>query len=207
MVEVYAELAKPTTMGGVVVLLERPSSAEQTRYGGGCHTVLSKTRTLKEVGRLISLATDKALTIKDVTIVDAFPMQPRDDPDLHGTKKSSTLLSEILAAKRPDIVISCFKAGAHAGLIKVLQHPGVGHESNKQSFQLNIGLSHKARKIDAFHPSFAFTYNAGDDRFIQLLELQFAKAFGEWCSTWQEASWMDDHSVRPSNKYKPLLPD
>lgn len=193
MIEVYAELAKPDTTGGVVVLLERPSSAENTRYGGGYHTVLSKTKTLKEVARLILLVTNETLRIEDVTILDAFPLQPDDDPALHRTKSSSKLLNKLLAAKKPDIVISCFRAGPHYGLIRLLQHPGVGHVSNREHLPITVSWPHhELKKIDAFHPSFAFSYRAEHDCFIQLLELQFAKAFGEWCGIWQEASWMDE---------------
>ncbi|KAK1082267.1 hypothetical protein LTR33_004039, partial [Friedmanniomyces endolithicus] len=191
MINVYAELAKPDTTGGVVVLLERPSHAEEIRYGGGYHTVLSKTKTLKEVARLISLVTDGVLTIEDVTILDAFPLQPDDDPALHFTKSSSKLLNKLLATKRPDIVLSCFRVGDHEGLIRFLQHPGVGDESNNQHVPVTVWPHHISKKVDAFHPSFAFTYHADDDCFSQLLELQFAKAFGEWYGTWQEASWMD----------------
>lgn len=184
MVDVYVELAKPETTGGVVVILERPSNAERTRYGGGYHTVISKTKTLKEVARLIMFATGGTQTIKDVTVLDAFPLQPHDDPALHGTKKMSKLLKELLAAKRPDVVISCFKAGQHDGFIKLLQHPGVGHESNNSSKSIVVSPPvHHFNKIDAFHPSFAFYHNASDDCFIQLLQLQFSKAFGEWCGT------------------------
>jgi len=193
MVDFYAELAKPATTGGVVVILERPSSAEQTRYGGGYHTVVSKTKTLKEVARLIKLVTNGALTIHDVTILDAFPLQPYDDFDKGEPKKSSKLLHKLLSAKQPDLVISCFKAGQHQGFIRILQHPGVGSRSNNRCFPIEVGkMRHEFRKIDAFHPSFAISYHADEDCFIQLLELQFAKGFGEWCGTWQEASWMDE---------------
>ena len=39
--------------------------------------------------------------------------------------------------------------------------------------------------------SYAISYHAEIAYFIQLLELQFAKTFGEWCGTEQEAAWMD----------------
>lgn len=52
-------------------------------------------------------------------------------------------------------------------------------------------MQHKFKKIDAFHPMFA-SYHADEECFIQLLELQFAKAFGEFYGTWREESWMDE---------------
>ena len=193
MVDFYAELAKPDITGGVVVILERPSSAEQIRYGGGYRSVLSRTKTLKEVARLISQVTNGALTIDDVTILDAFPLQPYHNFDEGDPKKSSKLLDKLLAAKRPDLVLSCFRAGAHQGVIRVIQHPGVGSESNNRYYPVKVDrMRHEFKKIDAFHPSFAISYHADEDCFIQLLELQFAKAFGEWSGTWQEASWMDE---------------
>ena len=193
MIDFYAELAKPDTIGGVVVILERPSSAEQTRYGGGYHSVVSRTKTLNEVARLIILVTNGALTIHDVTILDAFPLQPYDDFDEGEPNESSKLLYKLLSAKQPDLVISCFKAGDHQGFIRILQHPGVGSESNSRYLPLKVGgIQHEFKKIDAFHPSFAISYHADESCFIQLLELQFAKGFGEWCGTWGEASWMDE---------------
>lgn len=189
MIDVYAELAKPETTGGVVVILERPSTAERTRYGGGHRSVVSKTKTLRKVAKLIWLCTNGALEIWDVTILDAFPLQPYDDFDDGDPRKSSGLLSKLLAAKRPDVVLSCFRAGEHEGFIRLLQHPGVGHESNSRSYPLKIGHpQHNFKKIDAFHPMFA--YYADKDCFSQLLELQFAKAFGECYGTWREESWM-----------------
>ncbi|KAK3045823.1 hypothetical protein LTR09_012642 [Extremus antarcticus] len=190
MVDVYAELAKPDTTGGIVVILERPSTAERTRYGGGHRSVVSKTKTLRKVAELISLCTNGALKIWDVTILDAFPLQPYDDFDDRDPRKSSRLLSKLLAAKQPDIVLSCFRAGEHEGFIRLLQHPGVGHESNSRSYPLEIrNIQHNFKKIDAFHPMFA-SYHADEDCFSQLLELQFAKAFGECYGTWREESWM-----------------
>ena len=41
--------------------------------------MLQKTKTLKKVASLIALATNKALTIEDVTVLDAFPLKPYDD--------------------------------------------------------------------------------------------------------------------------------
>ena len=193
MVDFYVELAKPDTVGGVVVILERPSPAEETRYGGGYHSVIQKTKTLNKVKKLIPLVTNGALTIDDVTILDAFPLQPYDDFDKSEPRKSSRLLDKLLSAKRPDIVISCFRAGDHQGFIRILQHPGVGSETNNGCYPLKVRETrHEFKKIDAFHPSFAITYHADEVCFIQLLELQFAKGFGEWFGTWQEASWMDE---------------
>ena len=192
MVDFYAELAKPDTIGGVVVIPERPSSAEQTRYGGGYHSVVLRTKTLNEVTRLIPLVTNRALTIHDVTILDAFPLQPYDDLDEGEPKTSSKLLDKLLSAKRPDVVISCFKAGDHQGFIRILQHPGVGSESNDRYYRLKAGEMRHELKIDAFHPSFAICCHADEVCFTQILELQFAKGFGEWCGTCQEAWWMDE---------------
>ena len=39
---------------------------------------------------------------------------------------------------------------------------------------------HEFKKVDAFHSIF------------ESLKLQFAKAFDEWCRTWQGVSWMDE---------------
>ena len=155
--------------------------------------MVRRTKTLNEVTRLIPLVTNRALTIHDVTILDAFSLQPYDDFDEGEPKKSSKLLDKLLSAKRPDVVISCFKAGDHQGFIRILQHPGVGSESNDRYYRLKVGeMRHEFKKIDAFHPSFAICYHADEVCSIQLLELQFAKGFGEWCGTWQEASWMDE---------------
>ncbi|CAK1357277.1 uncharacterized protein RHO25_008577 [Cercospora beticola] len=170
MIDFYAELAEPATTGGAVVILERPSTAERLRYGGGYDTVLSKTKTLREVKRLVSMATNKAMSIHDVTIWDAFPLQPKDNFNNQDAKKSSKLLYRLLCAKRPDLVISCFRAGKHEGVITNLQHPGVGNKSNNQYYPFKVDKDqHQFKKIDAFHPSFAISYHPKEDCFIQLL--------------------------------------
>lgn len=52
-------------------------------YDGEHYTVTSKTETLKEVARLVLFALVEP-DYKDVAVLDAFPVQPDDDPALHG---------------------------------------------------------------------------------------------------------------------------
>jgi len=97
MVYVHAELAKPETAGGVVVILERPSRQRRSGMVAVTTQPCQRQNTLKEVARLVLFATDGTLTIEDVTVLDAFPRQPDDDPALYGIKKSSNLLRRLLS--------------------------------------------------------------------------------------------------------------
>lgn len=101
----------------------------------------------------------------------------------------STFL-DMVEAKKPDVVISCFRSDTDLENIKLLQGHGIGKTApSPQSF---ITPDHQFTRVNAFHPSFAMNRVLTESCSKRLLVLEFAQGFGTWRKSWKEEKWMED---------------
>ncbi|KAJ9612588.1 hypothetical protein H2200_004185 [Cladophialophora chaetospira] len=94
---------------------------------------------------------------------------------------------DMVTAKRPDVIISCF--GRNTSKNELVKYFGSGGIDGPSGHVTMGGVP--MRRVNAFHPSYAVNYYPTYSCFRRLLLLEFCHAFGVWCGDWQEQAWMD----------------
>lgn len=182
------DLAGPDTTGGIVVALEQPRASQEFAHGtvaevDGCAT-------LRAVKELIVVASNYSYDVDEISIFDAIPVitDPYDRKN-EAFKSGDEAFLQMIVAKRPVVLLSCFQSKSANPDISSLQSSGVGKGPPQQTISIrNCTL----RKVNAFHPSYAMNYHPEYAGFRQLLILEFAQAFGAWRGDWSEHGWMSE---------------
>lgn len=135
------------------------------------------------------------LGLDDISVFDAIPFLhegvtgPEYD-DLIGNAQS--VFAEMIRAKQPNAVISCFKTETSNALVQNLRCRRLGSSfdydprGSKQLAELGLSLI----RVNAFHPSYAINYNPEFSCFKRLLVLEFTKVFALWRNDWDDLDWM-----------------
>ena len=183
------ELARPEVTGGIAVILQHPDPSQE--YGDGFAVEEVRCRTLAAVKELVQLGSGYTMDTESVTVLDCMPFMTDDfdESDIH--KESQETALKALEAKKPDVVISCFRTKTANSFMRRLQANGVGVEPRESTLFPPESI-YSFTKISAFHPGFAMNYMKTESCFRRLLALQFVKAFGVWRGAWNEEQWMDD---------------
>lgn len=182
-----SELAGPDTTGGVLVTLLRPPRNQCFDHGYSAE--ISRCRTTRAVADLISTATNRQLTIDDVSVFDTLPLSPEGSDDKELVREAEATFSRMVEAKKPDVILCCYQGNSSNSFVNSLRSIGVGQVFGPQAF--TIGSDCTAQGINAFHPSYAVNYNATYSCFRRLLLLEFTHAFYHWTGEWKEEPWME----------------
>ncbi|GIZ45889.1 hypothetical protein CKM354_000903700 [Cercospora kikuchii] len=181
------ELARPECTGGLVIVLYRPDPSQD--YSEGYVAEEARCRTLAAVKDLISNATNGMMDTDAITILDsmAFISEDYDGSVLHVQAQKTFLRA--LEAKRPDVVLSCFRTKTKIKFMKDLQGQGIGKDNHlvRMTFP---ATAQEFQRISAFHPSYAVNRMAFDPCFRHLLMLQFHQAVSVCWGMWEHKLWM-----------------
>ena len=205
-VDFCIELARPEKIGGIVLVLQHPDPSQV--YGDGYAVEDVRCRMLAAVKELVQFGSGGTRHTDCVTILDCMPfiIDDYDESDVHPESHETFLRA--LEAKRPDVVISCFRTNTPNKFLRLLQGSGVGIAPRRCMLYFPNGR-YRFTRISAFHPGFAMNHARTESCFRRLLALEFAKAFGIWRKAWKEEEWMDNlrhHGSEVSKKISRYVP-
>ncbi|KAI0505888.1 hypothetical protein F5B22DRAFT_651303 [Xylaria bambusicola] len=227
-INVTAELAGPTTTGGIVVILSQPRYRHP--FDRGLDAVIQDCPTFRTLDELFRTASCNSLTLRDnVSLVDLLPFTPQRPEKLPPTliRKAFDTCRLAICAKSPDVVLCAGKIRLptqHQGTTKMsvsrkicdpkgdlrrLETRCVGQLDRFDS----VGLQGNGQeqivmsRVSGFHPSCAMSHLPEHTILRQLLLLNTVKTCGLYREDWQEVKWMDSIRVECSGimdkiKYK-----
>ncbi|WPA99298.1 uncharacterized protein RHO25_003915 [Cercospora beticola] len=181
------ELARPECTGGLVIVLDHPSPSQT--YTPGYVAEEARCKTLAAIKDLVSNATSGLMDTDAITILDSMPFitEYYNGSPLHVEAQHTFLRA--LEAKRPDVVLSCFRTKTNINLLKRLQGQGIGKDNDPVRLTFP-GSGHEFQRISAFHPSYAVNRKSFDAKFRRLLMLHFYQAVAVCWGTWEHRPWM-----------------
>jgi hypothetical protein len=118
-------MARPETKGGVVVVLLQPHSSQNNSDGflagkRNCPTV-------NAVSELISVASNARLGFDDISVFDAVPFLDEEVTEENIIEKAEELFVDMIKAKQPKVVISCFKKKTRNAIVQNLRSRRIGY--------------------------------------------------------------------------------
>jgi hypothetical protein len=147
------ELARPETMGGVVVVLLQP--AQTQTYTNGYTKDVDICESLKAVKELISVVNNYLLDFDGVSIFDTLPFLTEEYRDEDKFRDANNTFVQMIKAKRPDVVVCCCQGESQNQFVKDIRSLEVGKSFSPevlQNGQWNL------RRVNAFHPSYSVNY-------------------------------------------------
>lgn len=182
------ELARPECTGGLVVALHHPDPSQI--YADGYAQEEARCRTLAAIKDLVRHITSGILDISSISVLDSMPFISADYDGSPVHFQSQKTFLHALEAKRPEVVISCFRTKTNIDFLEKLQSQGIGRGPPFQRMRFPKS-GHEFTKVNAFHPSYAVNRMRFDGCFRRLLVLEFSQAFARAHGTWTEEPWMD----------------
>ena len=187
------EMARPESKGGVVVVLLQPHSTQNN--SDGFLAGRRRCPTINAVSELISVVSNGRLGFDDISVFDAIPfldenVTEKDSQDI--IDEAQSVFANMIKAKQPKVVISCFKTNTSNAILKCLRCRRIGYcfefdpPGSKQLVHSGLSLI----RVNAFHPSYAINRNPQFSCFKRLLVLEFTKAFALWQQNWVDEKWM-----------------
>lgn len=186
------EMARPALKGGVLVVLQRPYSKQET--SDGFSEGKRNCPSINAVSELVSAVNNAKLCFDDISLFDAIPLWDEtltSKDHKHLIDEAQKAFDIMVRAKDPEIIICCFQTETSNTLVENLQSRGVGlsfNPDNPASKLTEFGLS--SIRVNAFHPSYAINRYPMFCCLKQLLVLEFTKAFALWRQNWAEKPWM-----------------
>jgi hypothetical protein len=175
-------------MGGVLIVLLHPDSSQE--FDNGYLTEAERCPTLKAVCEIIEVISNGYLGEESVSIFDSLPFMIEDYDESAVHKRSQETFLEMLQAKKPEVVISCFWSKSHLEEVVSIRRRGIGQTFEPQSLALTP--KHRSMRVSAIHPSFVVNRVVTESCFKRLLVLESAHGFGLWRESWNEEEWMRD---------------
>lgn len=184
------EMARPETKGGILVALLQPHSSQDNSDG-----FLAGKRncsTINAVSELISVASNARLSFDGISVFDAVPFLNEKVTGKNIIEKAHDVFVEMIKAKQPKVVISCFNKHTTNAIVQNLCHRGIGSnfdfdlQGSRQLAESGLELI----RVNAFHPSYAINRFPEFSCFKRLLVLEFVKAFSLWQGRWNDETWM-----------------
>ncbi|EMC97235.1 hypothetical protein BAUCODRAFT_444728 [Baudoinia panamericana UAMH 10762] len=182
------ELARPETTGGIVVVLQHPDFSQI--YSDGFAAEEARCRTLRAVKELVQFGSGGTRDTDCVSILDCMPFATDDYNGSEFHKEGQRIFLRALEAKRPDVVISCFRTETPERFLRLLQGSGIGRPPREPILSFP-GKRYSFTRISVFHPGYVVNHVRTESCFRRLLALEFAKGFGIWHETWKEEAWME----------------
>lgn len=184
------EMARPESKGGIIVVLLQPHSSQDNSDGflagqRNCSTV-------KAVSELIHVTSNARFSFDDISVFDAIPFlnEKVTEPNIIG--KAKDVFADMIRAKQPQIVISCFWTKTGNNTVKNLRRRKIGYcfESDPRGSKQLAESGLLLNRVNALHPSYAINFNPEFSCFKRLLVLEFVKAFALRQGNWTDEIWM-----------------
>lgn len=194
------QLARPESTGGVLALLLHPDKSQL--FERGYLAEAEKCATIKAVLELISVVNDGRLTKDAVSVFDSLPFLIEDYNGSETHQKAQETFVAMVKAKKPDVIISCFRTKTDLEEIEQLSRMSVGVTFDPSCVPITAG--HITTRVNAIHPSYAMNRVPTESCLRRLLTLEFVHGFGMWRGIWKEERWMQDlreHCQRTSLQY------
>ncbi|CAG7936144.1 unnamed protein product [Penicillium salamii] len=184
------EMARPASKGGLVIALLRPHSTQDNSHGFLAGK--RQCRTIDAISDLICAVSNARKGFDDISVFDAIPFLDEHVTAQDIIQTAEHVFIEMLRAKQPDVVISCFKADTSNVIIQSFSCRSLGFsfEFDPQGSDLLVESGFSLSRVNAFHPSYSINYHPEICCFKQLLVLEFTKAFALQQQSWKEEPWM-----------------
>jgi hypothetical protein len=187
-IEVTCDLAGPSTVGGVCIMLQQP--AENHPFAFGIETVMDECATLDAIKDAWAVVTSGAPL---PTILDLHPfIRPSfwKQAQVRRFPPESSVF-DVLVTKRPEVLIAMGKQKDYnLPELRPLESIGVGQQYPSGLYPLAPG--YEVCRVNCFHPSFAINYNRSHSCFRQLMLLEIAHGWAVLNGTWNDEPWMDE---------------
>ncbi|KAJ6019761.1 hypothetical protein N7499_003165 [Penicillium canescens] len=121
------EMARPESKGGMVVVLQQPHSSQDNSKGflEGKRNCLS----VKAVSELIHATSNARFGFDDVSVFDAIPFLDEEVAEKGMIGKAQDVFVDMIRAKQPQIVISCFWTETDNNTVKISSQEQSGARS------------------------------------------------------------------------------
>ena len=186
--EFSLQLARPEVTGGVLVLLLHPDKSQNLDCG--YLTEAQSCTTIRTILELIEVVNNGCLSKESVSIFDSMPFMIKDYDSSPTHRQAQSTFLNMVIAKKPEVVISCFSTDTHLDQVRSLRKRRIGQTFDPPDYR--ITTDHQTTRVSAFHPSFAMNRVTTESCFRRLLMLEFAHSFGIWRTSWEEEEWMED---------------
>lgn len=187
----------------LVVILQRP--APHHDYSVDFEKFVADCPTLDAVDDLIRFATKGKRSIQTVSVFDVYSFKPGLDDERPSDEDCYSLLEKILKAKKPKVVICCWRDVANRcnnPFVRQFIGGGVGLQSIRDKVTIE-GLDFVA--IRSFHPSTALRYNKYNADYRTLLIYHFIAAFTELSHQIQEPPWIKQINKRSKSSMEYVI--
>lgn len=119
-----------------MVVLQHPGPSQV--YEDGFVEEQERCRTLAAEKELVEFGSSDRLGTESITLFDSMPYMTRDYEDYNVHDRSQKTFLRALEAKRPDVVISCFRTHTKDKFLHRLQASGVGVSPLQQTLQQTL---------------------------------------------------------------------
>jgi hypothetical protein len=225
-IDVTAELAGPSSKGGIALALQQPRSEHP--FTSGTKAVIDDCDTLAAFRELFAVVSRGTIDMqRDVSVFDLLPYIPEDLMNNSSERTLATVFQNSVLAfceKEPDVVLCAGKIwlpkvegldkweakkaeSAIKGEAWKLENLGIGRTFDKYPvvrLKNNTRDWTKIRRVNGFHPSYALNYSSDYSKLRQLLILNVAEVCGVYCSDWKEEAWMAGLRTSCSDLSAPL---
>lgn len=168
-------------LSDIVIILQRPVHRRRHNFGVVFADFVKNSPTLSAVDELIRFATAGARSIHDVSVVNAFPFQPKESPPERERERAGhEALARILQAKKPKVILKCHCEGYWDEWLKRIELPGRDYRLERKEIKLTE--EHTTVVLHSFHPSCAVNNADCRPEFRALLMYHFVAAFSELTS-------------------------
>ncbi|KAJ6019701.1 hypothetical protein N7522_001768 [Penicillium canescens] len=118
------EMARPESKGGMVVVLQQPHSSQDNSKGflEGKRNCLS----VKAVSELIHATSNARFGFDDISVFDAIPFLDEEVAERGIIGKAQDVFVDMIRAKQPQIMISCFWTETDNNTVKNLRRRKIG---------------------------------------------------------------------------------
>jgi hypothetical protein len=144
------------------------------------------------VSELVFVTSNGRLDFDDISVFDAIPFLDEMVTGKEIIEEAQGVFVDMIKAKQPEIVISCFKTETSNAIVRDLRSRKIGysfdsdHQGSRRLAEWGLSLT----RVNAFHPSYAINFNPEFSCFKRLLVLEFVKAFALWQNNWiNEEGW------------------
>lgn len=199
-IKVTSELASPSTMGGIVVVLQQPR--DDHPFHKGIDAVIDDCATLQALDDVFCKASRGSIDIREhVSVIDLLPFtgvgaERKMGPDeLVRAFRAST---EAVCGKKPDVVLCAgrfyHKYEQQKGQAKNLESLGVGfvylNAANLHGDTGDVSIT----RVNGFHPSYAVNHRPELSELRQLLILTVVETCTKLMAMdeWDEKPWMKE---------------
>jgi hypothetical protein len=183
-----AWLAKPDTIGGLVIALQQPAKSQV--FTADVEWVRDECDTLAYLDNSLTFVNGPGGLIT-TSVFDAFPFvseQISSKALSSEAERAYDTFISMVEAKKPEVLFACWRIHGQDDL----SFSGKGLGRTDQVQRLKFPNGHVVRVVNGFHPSYVANYCPNESCFRRLFAMELCKALCELNTAWQEDDWMKD---------------